>query len=147
MAVFFDIEANGFLPEATKVWCIVVYDTDTKQWHEYRQDSDIQGLCRQLLMEDTVIGHNLIGYDLPLLRKLYDFEYEVQNWAEDTMIMSSLFNPDREGGHSLGSWGQRLGYPKGDQPDFSVWSEEMMTYCKRDVEVTIKTYERLQHEL
>ena len=84
------------------------------------------------------IGHNIIGFDLPALGKLLGFEW----WGEveDTLVMSRLDNPSREGGHSLASWGTRLNFPKGEYDDWSMYTEEMGEYCKQDVKVLVKLY-------
>ena len=68
-----------------------------------------------------MIGHNIIGFDLPVLGKLLGFEW----WGkvEDTLVMSRLDNPSREGGHSLASWGTRMNFPKGEYDDWSMYTE------------------------
>jgi hypothetical protein len=51
--------------------------------------------------------------------------------------MSRLLNPILENGHSLRSWGKRLGNYKDDFKDFDGGlTEEMVSYCKQDVSVT-----------
>ena len=57
---------------------------------------------------------------------------------------SKIYNPAQAGGHSLRSWGERLKYPKDDFTDYDGGlCEEMITYCKRDVELTTKVYKKL----
>jgi DNA polymerase-1 len=56
------------------------------------------------------------------------------------MILSQLYNPIIEKGHSLKSWGERLGIPKGEVDSFDHFSEEMLDYCKQDVNVTYSLY-------
>jgi DNA polymerase-1 len=58
--------------------------------------------------------------------------------VRDTLIESQLYNPIRDGGHSLQSWGERLGYSKGDYNDFTTFNKEMLEYCQRDTELTRK---------
>jgi DNA polymerase I-like protein with 3'-5' exonuclease and polymerase domains len=61
--------------------------------------------------------------------------------------MSRLMNPSRDGGHSLANWGQILNLPKIEFSNYDAgWSEEMQTYCIRDVELLEKTYHRLLEE-
>ena len=45
--------------------------------------------------------------------------------------------------HSLEAWGHRLRCPKGAHTDFSIYSEEMLTYCIQDVEVTHRLWQHL----
>jgi DNA polymerase I-like protein with 3'-5' exonuclease and polymerase domains len=65
----------------------------------------------------------------------------------DTLVMSRLFHPDIDGGHSLASWGQRLGFPKGSHTDWEQLSKEMIDYCMQDVSVTEKLYSALSTQL
>tara|TARA_R110002012_G_scaffold82702_2_gene208839 strand:+ start:763 stop:2427 length:1665 start_codon:yes stop_codon:yes gene_type:complete len=95
---------------------------------------------------DKIVGQNLIGYDLPVLESLWGVSVAPERII-DTLVLSRLANPQREGGHSLRSWGERLGFPKGDYNDWSQCSQEMVEYCIQDVAVTEKTYFELIDEL
>ena len=64
----------------------------------------------------------------------------------DTLVLSRLINPTREGGHSLGSWGMKLGQRKLDHEDFSQYSNEMLKYCVNDVLLNAKVYKILKTE-
>jgi DNA polymerase I-like protein with 3'-5' exonuclease and polymerase domains len=64
----------------------------------------------------------------------------------DTLILSQLFNPIRDKGHSLSAWGNELGFPKMECEDFTTYTEDMFEYCKNDVELTEKVYQHLQGE-
>ena len=48
-----------------------------------------------------VVGHNIIGFDLPVLSAVWDFTIPPQVAVIDTLVMSRLASPSREGGHSL----------------------------------------------
>jgi DNA polymerase I len=61
--------------------------------------------------------------------------------------MSRLADPSREGGHSLESWGKRLGCPKGEHSDWDNFSQDMVDYCKQDVNVNVLVYKRLLLDL
>jgi DNA polymerase I-like protein with 3'-5' exonuclease and polymerase domains len=92
---------------------------------------------QQYLKGEQVCAHNLIGFDAPVLRKVWDVQIPVSK-AVDTLVMSRLMNPQIEGGHSLKAWGKRLGNDKMDfdTEDFDGGlTDEMIEYCKRDVEV------------
>ena len=140
-SLVFDIEANGLNPD--KVWCIVAKDVRFGHTHKFDVNNIKQGISL-LNKTDTLIGHNILGYDLPVLEKLYNFKYKGK--VIDTLVLSRLFNPVRDNGHSLESWGQRLGTNKLDKPDFSVYSPEMLTYCERDVALNDKVYKALLRE-
>ena len=136
-----DIEANGLLMDATVVWCIVLRDIDNGTVHTFGPD-DIPAAITKIKQAKELIGHNLSLYDLPLLQRLHKLDWE-DFLVTDTMLWSRLLQPDRLGGHSLGAWGERLGYAKGDFTDFSEYTEEMLQYCVQDVEVTSHLYSRL----
>jgi ribonuclease D len=93
-----------------------------------------------------VCGHNYIGFDGPVLKKLWGIE-EMPEYVLDTLVMSRLFHPDVQGGHSLATWGEKLRFPKGDHDDWSKLSDEMIQYCMRDVSVTEKLYQTLTMQL
>jgi len=138
--VFLDIEADGLNP--TKVHCAI-----TKRSGE----AHLTHLSRRSLMDELarggqVCGHNVIGYDLPVLNRLWGIRIP-QDRVVDTLVLSRLFHPDLDGGHSLAAWGNRLGFPKGDHSDWSELSEEMVEYCKRDVDVTERLHDALVQQL
>jgi DNA polymerase-1 len=61
--------------------------------------------------------------------------------------MSRLFNPVRENGHSLKTWGYIVGFPKNEQPeDWDSFSQNMLKYCQQDVILNEKVYQRLLKE-
>lgn len=138
--VFLDIEADGLNP--TKIHCVV-----TKRSNE----AHLTHLSRRSLIDELakggkVCGHNLIGYDLPVMRKLWGINVPSER-VLDTLVLSRLFHPDREGGHSLAVWGMHLGFPKGDHSEWDVLSDEMIEYCKRDVDVTEKLHNALMVQM
>ena len=97
---------------------------------------------------DQVIGHNLIGFDAPVLEKLWSIGIPKSKQV-DTLVLSRLLNPQQEGGHSLKSWGLRL---RNDKIDFDVTdfdaglTDEMITYCKQDVQLTTDLYKHLMEQ-
>jgi len=134
-----DIETDGLDP--TVVWCIALQNIETGAVHTFTPDR--VNLFNDWLQDGTtLVFHNGIGYDVPVMEKLLGTDFtNVQ--VEDTMIMSQLVLPNREGGHSLASWGERLKFDKGDYNDWTHYTEEMLEYCVRDVEVTTKLYKHL----
>ena len=140
MKLIFDIETDDL--NATKVWCIVAKEVDGKS---YRFTPDeIEDGIKLLEQADTLIGHNIIGFDLPVLEKLYNFKYSGK--VIDTLVMSRLYNPVRENGHSLKTWGYRLGVPKQEQPEFDNYTPVMLNYCEQDVILNEAVYKYLLDE-
>jgi DNA polymerase I-like protein with 3'-5' exonuclease and polymerase domains len=160
-----DIEADGLLEDATKIhMCYVsVNGEDPLEWgpqdlRDWNNDLD--------QIPAILIGHNILGYDLPVLERLWGITWSGPVY--DTLIASQVAysdiglisqkNPasfpkrnfENPWSHSLGAWGIRLGYPKisFDPEKFKDPSEEdlaeMRTYCAQDVQLNYEVYEFLQ---
>jgi DNA polymerase I len=142
MKLLFDIETDGL--DATKIWCLVAQEVDTAQVWSYGPD-DIEEGVKLLNNASQLSGHNIIGFDIPVLEKLTSFKLAHQKIV-DTLVYSRLFNPVREGGHSLSVWGSKLGLAKIEFKEFDSYSDDMLEYCKRDVAVNVKVYKALQRE-
>lgn len=155
--LIFDIEADHLLYNASKIWCIVAYDRVHLHIYHVGDDStvvptnaivykDLDKYLKFLSDADALIGHNIINYDLPLLKKLHDFNYEINiDKIKDTHIMSRLFYPDREE-HSLAYFGEMFRFPKGDHKNFTCFSQAMLDYCIRDVLLSDRVYQFLLAE-
>ena len=140
MKLIFDIETDDL--DATKVWCIVAKELDGKSYRF--TPNEIEDGIKLLQDADTLIGHNIIGFDLPVLGNLYNFKYKGK--IIDTLVMSRLYNPVRENGHSLKTWGYRLGIPKQEQPEFESYTPAMLNYCEQDVILNEAVYKYLLDE-
>lgn len=133
---FFDIETDGL--NATKVHCIcAMLDNDEPTVYNFI-GGEANGLFRKWLASenvDTLVGHNIIGFDIPVLRRITGMDWSFN--LRDTLVLSRLHNPSLDGGHSLRSWGQRLGNYKDDYDGgWEHYSTEMLEYCKQDVRLT-----------
>jgi len=145
MELVFDIEANGFLFEADTIWCIVAIDENDKVY-SFRPDQIKEGISF-LQSANKLIGHNIIGYDIPLIKKLYDINLYAPDKILDTLTISRLSNPVREGGHSIEKWGYRLGgVQKQVHEDWTQFSEEMLTRCIKDVKINKSLFNYLKKE-
>ena len=142
--IILDIEANGLRPDT--IWCIVAKEVEYGTTNVFIGE-DIFEFADWVRLNGVthICGHNIIGYDLPVLERLTGFKWEKA--VQDTLVMSRLGHPNREAGHSLESWGNRLGFSKGDHSEWGEFSWDMVEYCKRDVELTEKVYETLSKEL
>ena len=143
MRLVLDIEANG-LKNPTKVWCIVCEDIDTGEVHTFRKVSDDEQE-RQRFVElasqaSLLVGHSLIEYDLAVLRDLVQFVRQPTCAVLDTLILSRMLDFSRVPGHSIEAYGNEFGTPKLDFRDFSKFSDEMVTYCERDVKICRRIY-------
>lgn len=137
--VVLDIETDDI--NATVIHCIAAQDLDTgvvDTWY----GEDIKNFPAWSDTVDVFIMHNGVSFDAPVVNRLTGSKIPLSK-VRDTLIMSQLYDPSLEGGHSLAAWGERLGMSKIDFNDFSGFSQEMLTYCIRDVEVTSKLYNYL----
>lgn len=183
----FDIEANGLLDHTSinytvapfklkptfRVWCGVITDIDTGVTYRFAGEDEMRnGFIPLFLKLTTVIGHNIIDYDLLVLKLYFDIDYEIADQCTingkpvevvDTLVWSKTLNPDRYGGHSLDEWGKRLGLEKIDWrqraidlgliawnapkgAEFQQYHPEMLVYNERDVGVNVKLYWHLIEE-
>lgn len=147
-----DTESDGLYREATRVWCGVLKDSNTKEVFKFRPHQ-IKELLAKIDEYDVIKCHNGIGHDWPLLKKLYGYEYKGKK--VDTLIMSRLLNPkrlvpphcpDKGSPHSVKAWGYRVGRGKVEHEDWSVFSEDMLHRCVEDVEIQELIYEALMKE-
>jgi len=147
-----DLEANGLLDTVTVIHCGVFKNVHTGEVRKFVPDQ-IQAMLKFLNTVDHLCMHNGIGYDLPLLRKLYNYEFDGQ--FTDTLILSRLYEPQRmrpwgmkgkAGPHSVEAWGYRLGRGKPDHEDWSVFSPEMLHRCTEDVEIQCLIHDALEKE-
>ena len=158
--LIFDLETNGLLPTVTVIHCGVTYNTETQEYKRYN-NTQIDLLLEDLCEADTIAAHNGIGFDVPVIQKLFGIDLHKECKVVDTILWSKLayYNmvdidarsarvpPRMKGSHSLKAWGYRLGEHKGEYGEqagaWDSFSEEMLDYCEQDVAVTVKLYEKL----
>ena len=142
--LIFDIETDGLLLDLTTMWVGVTYCIETKEEKVYY---DTDEMVEDLNEADCIIGHNIIGYDIPALNKLSSITLSPRR-VIDTLVLAKLvyYNKDSSWKHSLDAYGERLGYKKGKYNDWSKYTKEMEVYCKRDVQVTKKLYTHLKRK-
>lgn len=166
----YDIEADNFYLDATKIWVVHLKDLNDPSKHlEIRpfQDPDAkEKLLKWHKQYDCpfVVGHFILGYDQFMLLRHLGINFTVGPDSLDgepcvfidTLALSYYVEPDLQG-HSIEAYGERFGLPKIDYhsrakeigaipPDakkgdeFRVWHTEMSVYCSRDVDVNLKVF-------
>ena len=168
MAVF-DLETNGLLKDATRIHCLSIYwekDRRVETFNDERYSESPKDLpmannsittgLGYLEVADILVGHNIIGFDIPIIKSIYPW-FSPRGTIIDTLLLSRLYHPnlldiDKKhnwnhmplqlyGRHSLEAYGYRLNEYKGNfgkTTDWSDWSQEMQDYCVQDVAVTTK---------
>ena len=142
MKVVLDIETDQI--DASVVNCIVAKNIDTNVSTVF-DPSNMHVFKNWSKNIDKYIMHNGLSFDAPVLNRLLGVEIKPSQ-VTDTLILSQMFNPLREGGHSLGAWGDRFNFPKGSIENFAHYTEELRKYCMQDVDITHKLYEHLKKE-
>ena len=170
----FDLETNGLLKDATRIHCIALHWDDDNRTETFNDENystpeldikedapmgsnySITTGISWLETADILVGHNIIGFDIPIIQRLYPW-FNPRGIIIDTLLLSRLYHPnlldiDKKmahknmptklyGRHSLEAYGYRLGVYKGDfakDTDWKEWSQEMQDYCIQDVKVTEK---------
>ena len=148
-----DVEANGFQNDVTKLWCISVFNIETKEKETFTDyNSDYRSIEEGLKLLSTakqIIGHNFIAYDMVVLEKLHNFKTSAT--IIDTFLMSQLLNFNRQlgrvkGRHNLAQWGEALGIPKFIQEQWAVYEDTMLNRCEIDVQINVRVYIQLMKE-
>ncbi len=157
----FDIEADGVLDECTKIHSLEVKDTttglilsccDQPQYHPFEEGLSL------LSKANGIVGHNILSYDLAVLKKLYPSWVPPKTVVMDTLVMSRLIYTNLldedfvnnnvpsslRGSHSLKAWGYRLRSHKGEYNQWEKWTPEMQEYCEQDVEVNHQLWNHFQ---
>jgi DNA polymerase I-like protein with 3'-5' exonuclease and polymerase domains len=148
----YDIETNGFMPTVDKIWMLVLTNVDTNEVKTYvsktgnPNDIVIHDGLEELDRADVLIGHNIIGYDNVVLKHLTGWEPKPHQKVMDTWILSLLNQYKRDHKHGLEGWGSKFSLPKLPFDKFDEYSDEMLTYCIRDVELNVKVYKHLVEE-
>ena len=145
MRIVLDIETNS---THDKIWCVVTRDIDTDEVCTYKDSYGFGWDLQDDLAKATeIVTHNGIFFDFPVLKKVWGITVK-KSQVVDTLVLSRLYNPSLEDGHSLAAWGQRLGFAKGDFTDFDGGlTNEMLQYCIQDTQVTAELYKHLTKEM
>lgn len=141
MRIVLDCEANGLKP--TEIHCVVTRDID---------NADVQVFTGKRLQEEfpvwikqstLIVGHNLLDYDVYNLNRLLNCDIDL-GVCYDTLVVGRLLDSGRADGHSLESYGKLLDHPKTENDQWDVLTDEMIEYCKNDVELNYKLYRYLE---
>ena len=168
--IVFDLETNGLLNDATRIHCVALHWGEADRTESYNDEKyadnpkdlpmgtgySITTALSWLETADVLVGHNIIGFDIPVIKRIYPW-FNPSGTIVDTLLLSRLYHPnlldiDKRhnwnhmplqlyGRHSLEAYGYRLGEFKGSfskTTDWKNWSREMEDYCIQDVVVTTK---------
>ena len=139
--VVFDIETDGLLEEATKIHVLSWMDKNGVVQHTHDQFM----MALLLTQAETLVGHNIIRFDIPVVEKLLGIKVKAK--LVDTLALSWYLNHDRPR-HGLEGYGEEYGIPK---PQIKDWNnltpEEYAHRCNEDVKINARLYKDLSAQL
>lgn len=158
----FDAETNGFLNVLDRIHVLAIREMESGDTFVFRhndQENNIERGLKLLEEAEMVIGHNIIGFDIPALTKVYP-KFRLTKKIRDTLVMVRMMFPQTKekdfrlfakggipgyliGAHKLEAWGYRLGLHKGDYSKnmkakgldpWAEWNQDMEDYCVQDLD-------------
>jgi len=122
---------------------MAICNIDTGETVSFGPDKIKEGVDL-LAKADLIVGHNIISFDLEMIRR---FVYGISTRCIDTLLVSRMMYPEESSNplpdksHSLKSWGKHIGFNKMDyQGGWKTYSEEMRKYCEIDAQVSAKIF-------
>jgi len=168
--IVFDLEADGLLEDAASLHCICGKEVGSdNKFSLYLNNLNQESITAQFLLYDRIIGHNILAYDIPMIKKFYNVDlinlFGIENIV-DTYVLSRLLHPDRElpkgcptviknpvsgkskkiGPHGLEAWGYRVGHKKIEIHDWRFFTEEIIDRCQTDCMINELVYFELMKE-
>lgn len=134
-----DIETDGL--DAKVIWVMCWENIRTKETGKCIGEQEIKAFFDETA-GSIYVGHNILKFDAPTINRLANTKLVVSKIV-DTLVLSTLYSPSIKDGHSLAAWGQRIGYGKIEFNDWTKLSDEMITYCHKDVEITAELFRKI----
>lgn len=136
-----DIETDDL--NASRVWCMGWENIKTRDKGLCIGKAEIYSFL-DAARGSVLVGHNGLKFDYPTVSRLVGIDCEASFYLLDTIVLSTIYNPSLEGGHSLHEWGNRLKMPKGEFNNFANgYTEEMGVYCQQDVAITAELFRKI----
>jgi DNA polymerase III epsilon subunit-like protein len=133
----FDIEGDGLNP--TKIHCLTAAIYSQGEWR-LKSTTDYEDMRKFFLSADTLIGHNIYRWDVPVIERILNIKIEAR--VIDTLAISWYLYPNIVK-HGLADWGEYFGVPK---PPIEDWDnlpiEEYIHRCEEDVKINCKLWDK-----
>lgn len=134
-AYVFDIECDNLYRDVTKIHCLSytpVNELNVTTLYDY------QDIIKFLNNAKCLIGHNIVAYDVPVLKKILGVSITAKLY--DTLALSWVLEEDRPK-HGLESYGADFNLPKLEIDDWQNLTKKQYTQrCERDVEINYKLW-------
>ena len=137
-AAVWDIEANNWLEGVTEIHCVAIsWNCDATKLYT---GSSVPVALERLAEQPCIVGHNIEGYDIPVIQKLYP-TWKPKGIVRDTLIMSRLQRVHQMKEHSLEAWGRLKRNFKGDfKGPWDKYTDEMGRYCVQDTTLNVDVW-------
>ena len=141
MTTVFDIETDGLLDELTKIH-VMSWSNDMG---EVKHTHDYDEMRYVLLNSETLVGHNIIRFDIPAIEKVLGIEVKAR--LIDTLALSWYLHHDRMK-HGLEGYGEDYGVPKPVIKDWNTLTpQEYAHRCDEDVKINNRLWRDLDLKL
>jgi len=132
--ILFDIEGDGLNP--TRIYVLSYYDgKDIISLTDYNDMIDVLTSAR------TLIGHNIIRFDIPVLERILEISLKGKKII-DTLGLSWYLYPNRKS-HGLASYGDKVEILDWINLDPSIYIER----CEQDVRTNLAAYKQMKSYL
>ena len=141
----FDLESDGLeLEDVTKIH-VISYSSGSED--EVTSLTDYEDMREFILNAKTLIGHNIVLYDLPVVKKILGVEPSPDCKIYDTLPLAWYLDHDRLK-HGLEGYGEKYGVAK---PEVTDWKEQHVSVyvnrCEEDVKINSLLWEDLTKRL
>ena len=141
MTTVFDIETDGLLDELTKIH-VMSWSNDMG---EVKHTHDYDEMRYVLLNSETLVGHNIIRFDIPAVEKVLGIKVKAR--LIDTLALSWYLHHDRMK-HGLEGYGEDYGVPKPVIKDWNTLTpQEYAHRCDEDVKINNRLWRDLSMKL
>lgn len=150
----FDIESDGLLDTITKIHVLSYQIYKKNALVAKGSITDYNQMIRFLRVQKVLVGHNIIRYDLPAIKKILGID--VTCTKVDTLALSWYLYPmelkkgilQSRKEHGLEAWGEILGFKKPKVDDWQNLSIEEYTHrCESDVEINTRLWHQMKEYL
>ena len=99
--ILFDLETSGLLNnDGTRIHCAVLHYLEDDRTETYNDECPGKGMSspivravQHLQLADTIVGHNIIGFDIPIIKSIYPF-FRYSGRIIDTLVLSRCYHPN-----------------------------------------------------
>lgn len=148
----FDIEGNGL--DADKIWVMSAAIYSKGKWR-IKSTHDYDEMRSFFLGCDTLVGHNIIRWDIPTIERILDIKITAR--LIDTLPLSWYLEPYKFV-HGLDDWGKHFGVPKPKIEDgewlgalphetHMEFLAKMKHRCQEDVKINCKLWDKQVKDL